>query len=189
MSIDPIPAKAPYASALSPEFALLGLLSENPAHGYELHRRLTTHLGQIWHVSLSQTYNILTRLESNGDIKGTVQKQGNLPSRRRYRLTTAGRRRFEWWLRAPTGASVRAIRVEFTTRLFFASSRDPALAKALIDAQTAETQKGVVRLKATLSQLPPDQTFNRQGLDLRIRQLASILEWLDGFRTSLQLNH
>lgn len=184
-----MPTKVPYASTLSPEYALLGLLSEHPAHGYELHRRLTAHLGQIWHVSLSQTYNILTRLESNRYISGTVQEQESLPSRRRFRLTAAGRRRFEQWLQAPTGASVRAIRVEFTTRLFFANSRDPALAQELINAQTTETQMGIARLRSALSQLPADQTFNRQGLDLRIRQLAAILEWLDGFRTSPQLDH
>lgn len=50
-------------SGLSPEYALLGFLERPPAHGYELHQRLLEHLGEIWHVSLSQTYNILTRLE------------------------------------------------------------------------------------------------------------------------------
>ena len=36
--------------------ALLGLLAIRPDHGYELHQRLSNDLGQVWHISLSQTY-------------------------------------------------------------------------------------------------------------------------------------
>jgi DNA-binding PadR family transcriptional regulator len=34
-----------YASALSPEYALLGFLAQKAAHGYELHQRLSNELG------------------------------------------------------------------------------------------------------------------------------------------------
>ena len=71
--------KSNYASALSPEYALLGFLSQQQAHGYELHRRLTEELGQVWHVSLSQTYNILTRLERQGYIAGKTFEQEKAP--------------------------------------------------------------------------------------------------------------
>ena len=57
---------------LSPEYALLGLLDLQPMHGYELHQRLTKELGQIWHVSLSQAYNILKRLEHKNLIYGDL---------------------------------------------------------------------------------------------------------------------
>src|SRR3990172_4549335 len=98
-----MPSRTSYASALSPEFALLGFLAQHSAHGYELHQRLVTNLGQIWHVSLSQTYNILNRLEAQGFITGTVQEQEKLPDRRRFRVTAAGRRRFENWLHSASG--------------------------------------------------------------------------------------
>ena len=81
----------PYASALSPEYALLGLLTQRPAHGYELYQRLLAELGQVWHISLSQIYNILNRLESKGLIAGDVQRQARLPARRCFQLTDAGR--------------------------------------------------------------------------------------------------
>jgi DNA-binding PadR family transcriptional regulator len=170
--------KSSYTSALSPEYALLGYLWQKPAHGYELHQRLLTDLGQIWHISLSQTYNILKRLEARDFIAGTVQEQDKLPDRREFVLTDAGRQRFEAWLNAPSGCSVRAIRVEFTTRLYFAYSYDRRLAARLIDVQIAETRAGLERLKARLAETRPGQVFNRLGLDLRVRQLDSILEWL-----------
>jgi PadR family transcriptional regulator AphA len=177
-----------YSSALSPEYALLGFLARQPAHGYDLHLRLTAELGQVWHVSQSQVYNILNRLEAQGFIKAKLQRQERLPARRCFRLTAAGRRRFEHWLHATTGCSVRAIRVEFTTRLYFASTLDSALAHQLLETQTADTQSGLERLQHLLAELPPEQTFNRLGLELRIRQLASILDWLASCQVMLHLN-
>jgi DNA-binding PadR family transcriptional regulator len=170
--------KSNYTSSLSPEYALLGLLYQRPAHGYELHQRLVTDLGQIWHISLSQAYNILNRLEAHGFITGNLLEQEKLPSRRQFRLTDPGRERFEAWLQAPTGCSVRAIRVEFTTRLYFANMIAKERAFSLIKSQIAETQGGIERLQKDLTSTPEDQTFNRLGLELRIKQLGSIIDWL-----------
>lgn len=182
-----MPSPASYASALSPEYALLGLLTRRPAHGYELHQRLIADLGQVWHVSLSQTYNILNRLEARGFIAGAVQEQARLPARRSFHLTAAGRRRFQTWLQSPAPCSVRTIRVEFTTRLYFAHALSPDAVPDLIEAQTAEVRSGLERLQAMLAELPPDQTFNRLGLNLRLRQLASLLDWLAECRAALGL--
>jgi PadR family transcriptional regulator AphA len=168
---------------LSPEYALLGFLAEQPNHGYELHQRLVSELGHVWHVSQSQVYNILKRLELGGDISGTVQEQSKLPSRLLYRLTPAGRARFETWLDTPTGCSVRAIRVEFLTRLYFASRRGRSNADSLIGSQVKEIRKGLSRLTGLLEELPAEQVFNRLGLELRITQLSSILDWLERCRT------
>ena len=180
-----MPNPSTITSSLSPEYALLGLLWQQPAHGYELHQRLTTDLGQVWHISLSQTYNILNRLEAQRLIAGTLQEQAKLPARRQFRLTAAGRRRFEAWLHTPAGLSARAIRVEFLTRLYFAQTVGVDDARAVIDAQLAAIQSGLERLNAILVDLPEEQVFNRLGLDLRIRQLTSILSWLEDCREAL----
>ncbi len=176
-----------YASALSPEYALLGCLAQHPAHGYELHQRLVTDLGQVWRVSLSQTYNILNRLEAQGFIAGTVQEQAKLPARRSFRLTSTGRRRFNTWLHSPAPCSVRTIRVEFTTRLYFAQALSPDTVPDLIEAQTTEVRAGLTRLQNIQAEFPPNQMFNRLGLNLRIRQLASLLDWLAECRAALGL--
>lgn len=164
---------------LSPEYPLLGLLDQRPAHGYELHHRLTKDLGQLWRVSLSQTYNILNRLEAQGFITGEVERQEKLPARRRFQLTQKGRQRFEAWLAKSSPASGRAIRVEFTSRLYFALARDEQLAHQLIDRQIAETRLALARLEARRAQLPREQVFNRLGLDLRLRQIGLLLDWLE----------
>ncbi len=173
------------AAALSPEYVLLGLLNQRPAHGYDLHQRLIEELGQIWHISLSQTYNILKRLEAKGFIVGVVQTQEKAPPRRRFRLTPLGRRRLEQWLSAATEPRARAIRVEFLTRLYFVYLANPKAARSLIDDQIAATQAGMANLTTLLAELPPEQVFNQLGLDLRLRQLTSILDWLAECRTIL----
>ncbi len=175
------------SSALSPEYVLLGLLRQRPAHGFELHERIQPDLGQIWQISLSQTYNILKRLEAQGFISSTVQAQKTAPARRRFRLTPAGRRRFQAWLKAPAEASARAIRVEFLTRLYFTYADKPEAASSLIDTQMAATQAGLAHLTETLAALPTGRNFNRLGLELRVKQLTSMLEWMAECRTILRL--
>jgi DNA-binding PadR family transcriptional regulator len=171
--------KSPSAGALSPEYVLLGLLDRGPSHGYELHQKLASDLSEIWHLSQSQIYSILNRLEEQGYIRGVVIEQEKLPSKRSYKVTNAGQVHFEKWLFAPSRASVRAIRIEFTTRLYFSLARDPQLAVQLVSDQISETQGSLAKLSEVQSLLPEDQSFNRLGLDLRIRQLESILEWLE----------
>ena len=166
------------SSSFSPEYPVLGLLAIQPAHGYELYQRLATELGQTWRISMSQLYNILNRLEAQGLIRGTVQVQDAGPSRRRFRLMPAGRRHFHAWLHQPSGNSSRAIRLEFITRLYFARALEPEALSPLIDAQIAENRASLVRLQKTLDELPPEQVFSRLGLELRVRQLTSILDWL-----------
>ncbi len=180
-------SKHTYASALSPEYPLLGLIIQQPAHGYMLHQRLTTDLGQIWHISLSQAYSILKRMESHGFIIGQMQKQVGTPARRHFEATPKGAERFEEWLDTPSGSSVRAIRVEFITRLYFALVKNKKAASHLIAEQVAESHKRLEILKRALDLLPLDQTFNRLALELRIDQLESILEWLPLCKTNLGL--
>ncbi|MFZ5809497.1 MAG: PadR family transcriptional regulator [Chloroflexota bacterium] len=174
-------------SAIAPEFALLGLLSIQPAHGYELARRLKESLGSVWHINLNQLYNLLKRLEQQGYLIGETETQEKLPARRCFRLSPSGQQRFETWLQTPTGCSVRAIRLEFTTRLYFAMQRDAEFANRLIDEQAAAVLSGINQLTKALGHIPTEQSFNRLGIELRIRQLSSILDWLEHCREALNL--
>ncbi len=168
-----------FASVISPEFVLLGFLAQTPAHGYDLCQSIMTNLGQIWHISLSQTYNILNRLEAQGYISGAVHPQEKLPNRRIFHLTPTGRQRFVEWLYTPTPLSGRAIHLEFVSRLFFAYCQERQFALRLIDAQIVETEKGLAQLREMVDGLPAEQVFNHLGIDLRVSQIKTILGWLN----------
>ena len=170
---------------LSPQYALLGFLYFQPMHGYDLHKRLDASLRELWHISQSQAYNILKRLEKESLITPTFQPQEKLPDRSCYALTALGKEKFETWMATPTACSVRAIRIEFLTRLYFASLIDEDTCSRLLQDQVAYTQRNLSRLKDRLGMLPAGQTFNRLGLELRIRQLITTLEWLEACETGL----
>ena len=181
-------AEAPHhTGARSPEYALLGFLYEQPGHGYNLHQRLVTELGYVWHVSQSQTYNILKRLETQGYISATTLEQEKLPPRQLLQITAAGRQRFEEWLHAPSGSSVRAIRVEFITRLYFAQKYFSDLIPPILKAQSGEIETALARLETNRAGIPPEQTFNRLGLELRIEQLHSVRDWLIKCRKAFKI--
>jgi len=163
----------------SPEYALLGFLYDQPGYGYQIHHRLTTELGYVWHVSQSQVYNIIRRLETQGFILSTNQEQEKLPDRQILRLSDTGRRRFEDWMNASSGSSVHAIRLEFITRLFFAQKLFPDKVHSLLDDQADEIDAALTRLKINLADIPSEQKFNHLGVELRIDQLRSVRVWLN----------
>ncbi len=60
----------PHESGLAVlELAVLGLLKEQPLHGYELKKRLGEMLGFLWGVSYGSLYPALRRLEAGGAIE------------------------------------------------------------------------------------------------------------------------
>ena len=170
----------PVSKDLSPESALLGLVSQRPAHGYELHQRLTDELGFVWRISQSQTYAALLRLERKGDIASSEVPQAKLPARYLYRITAQGKARFSAWLFAPSAPSPRAINLEFATRLYFAHATHPHEVFALIQAQQNVVRERAHGLRRSMETLDTNDTFHRLALSLRVSQLESILSWLDG---------
>ncbi len=163
--------------------ALLGLLYGKPGHGYDLHRTVIADLGEVWHLSQSQAYAILKRLESQGDIAAREIPQAKRPARQLLRMTAQGRRRFLKWLATPNGGSTRAIRMEFVTRLYFLQALMPDTVNAAIDQQTGEAALHLARLKEARAALAAEQVYSRMSLDLRIRQLDIVLAWLDEAKT------
>jgi PadR family transcriptional regulator, regulatory protein AphA len=170
--------KSKHTGSRSPEYALLGFLYEGPNHGYNLHQQLITDLGHVWHVSQSQTYSILKRLVNQGDISSSILEQKKLPARQNLKITAKGRRRFTSWLKTPSGNSVRAIRLEFITRLYFAQKLFPEMIQTIIEDETTDINAILTRLEIARRVIPQEQPFNRLSLELRIRQLHSVRDWL-----------
>jgi DNA-binding PadR family transcriptional regulator len=171
--------KPHHIGTLSPEMALLGLLYGTPGHGYDLHRKVITDLGQVWHLSQSQAYAILKRIETQGDISVEEIPQEKLPPRQLLRMTPQGCKRFLDWLDTPSGGSTRAIRMEFVTRLYFLHMYMPEKLMQAFERQRAEAEKHIQRLEKTRAELPGEQIYNRMSLDMRLEQLKTVLEWLD----------
>ena len=171
-----------HIGTLSPEMALLGQLYDSPGHGYDLHRTVVADLGHVWHLSQSQAYAILKRLEVHGDISMEEIYQEKLPPRQLLHLTQQGRDRFLNWLDTSSGGSTRAIRLEFITRLYFLNQYFPEKIPHAFDQQRSEAEIHIQRLEEAQKHLPDDQVYNRMSLNMRLEQLRAVLAWLDECR-------
>jgi len=158
-----------------------------PSHGYDLHQRFVIELGSVWHLSQSQAYAILKRLENHGDVSSQIIEQEKLPPRQKLRITTAGRHRFMKWLENTTSHNSRSIRLEFLTRLYFVNLYHPEKNAAIYAAQCMEIKREIERLEQTLAQLPTEQTFNQLSLDLRLRQMKLIQDWMAEIKTQFHI--
>ena len=77
------------------EFALLGLLSQTPLHGYELRKRMGTIFGPFRALSFSVLYPQLRRMLEAGLIEESVVDSPSRRSRIVYDITDEGQARFE----------------------------------------------------------------------------------------------
>jgi len=81
---------------------LLALLSEEPAHGYELKKRYDEALGALWPLQQAQVYNNLRLLEKAKQIELDARvAQDNLPDQKQYRVTTSGAAELAEWIAEP----------------------------------------------------------------------------------------
>ena len=84
---------------MSLKFGVLGLLAEEPLHGYEVKNRFEAMLGQTWEVNIGQVYTTLQRLERDGLVQpvGPRGDRGKL----QYRLSELGRQALDAWIAEP----------------------------------------------------------------------------------------
>lgn len=138
-------------------------------------------------MSQSQAYAILKRLETRGDISSHLIEQEKLPARQLLHITETGRGRFMEWLEMGIGRTVRSIRLEFLTRLYFTQRYRPDQIAQIYTAQVAEIESAIRRLESLLAHLPPDQIFNRLSLDLRLQQMRLMQTWIAEIKTQIQI--
>lgn len=77
------------------DMCLLALLAAEPAHGYDLVRRLET--AGFGTVSYGTVYPLITRLHRLGLVANASEPSPSGPPRKIYRLTDAGRDRLSAW--------------------------------------------------------------------------------------------
>jgi len=82
-------------------YALLGLLSQQPASGYDIRRMFTDTPLQAFSDSPGAIYPALRRLEAGGLIRGRIESSSGLRRRQVFRLTAAGTAALKQWLRRP----------------------------------------------------------------------------------------
>jgi PadR family transcriptional regulator, regulatory protein AphA len=166
-------------SQITPDETLLGLLAAQARHGYQLLEVFNdpAQLGRVWHLSTSQLYAVLKRLDKQGLIVGQEVTSPDAPTRTEYMLTEAGYTQLGNWLHeAQPSASIRRVRVEFLSRLYIARLLNiPTI--PIVQRQRAVCEAELKATTALREQSTPGVEY--LALDLMIAQLQGVLGWID----------
>jgi PadR family transcriptional regulator, regulatory protein AphA len=161
---------------MSLRHALLGLLAEHSASGYDLLKLFDTSLANVWPATQSQIYSELNRLADAGLI--TVAAEGPR-GRKVYALTGEGRDELRHWLTETDPQWV--TRSEVLLRIFFlgAVSREQAHAYlATLHARFAEEEKALRELDRTIEWDESDlSVYGRIALEYGLRFNAMRRDW------------
>lgn len=177
-------------SDVRPEYVFLGFLVEKPVHGYQLYRIFKENLGFLWHISESQMYATLKRLDKRGWTAQENSENETGPvlgaPRHPIAITEKGLLAFNSWLDSASAISPRALRLEFLTRVYFSSRKGHTASLVNTQRQLLETEleriKNLASASAVSSSIESQRpSLNIQGLafDFRVRQVQAALEWLD----------
>jgi PadR family transcriptional regulator AphA len=119
------------------EYAVLGLLAGEPAHGYEVARHWAeSALAMVCPVEQATVYAYLQTLEREQLVDWEEQRVGRRPPRRVYTVNEAGWSVLRAWLRAPV-QRMREVRLDFLLKLFLLERIDPGASPGLIRDQIA----------------------------------------------------
>lgn len=174
------------------EYIILGLLSTQAMHGYELFQLIESGtLGQIVHLEMSQMYAFLKKLERLHYIEAEIFSQGTRPPRKIFHLTASGHKTFTEWVIQPVERP-RDIRILFLIKLYFVQRLHPEQITQLIAQQIQACQSFLTHLQTkqnATSQIPDAETafFEQVVLSSRRHQTHSLLEWLNGLQTELPI--
>src|SRR3954454_2631976 len=130
--------------------AVLALLAEEPAHGYEIKRGLEERFGTVVApLNAGQVYTTLQRLQRDALVADDAVAQSGRPDKRVYRLTDAGRRALEEWLGAASAPT--RLRDDFFMKLVLAHAVGLADPAELISRQRAVYLRALADLERVLA--------------------------------------
>jgi DNA-binding PadR family transcriptional regulator len=118
--------------------AVLALLADKPAHGYQLKGSFEQAVGEQWGgLNIGHIYQIVDRLARDAMIESERQPQPIKPDRVVHRITPAGRAELDRWLSEPS-ARVRGYRDDFFLKVMAAAQvGDPAVLAGVLSRQRA----------------------------------------------------
>jgi DNA-binding PadR family transcriptional regulator len=164
------------------ELAILGVLKEQPVHGYELRKHLMQRFGFFWTVSFGSLYPTLRRLERRGAISKVAT--GNATGRRKqaYRITEEGEQYFLSLLADPSPTAAVAESDKFTLRLAFFRYLKPETRIRLLERRRAHLEDRLAEGQQSLRNAHRRGRLDRYTLSLMKHGVAITehdITWLD----------
>ncbi|MGQ9667390.1 MAG: PadR family transcriptional regulator [Anaerolineae bacterium] len=165
---------------MSVRYAILGLLAQQPHHGYALHAKLQALVGgaENWGLKPAQVYNTLTRLAEAGLVcEEAVEKEGG-PEKHIFAITPAGQAELLSWLQS--GEMQPTIHDDIFLKCVLALSSDEELTRRILQTQRAVLYRELHRVTTQRAQADPARELVVILLhDKTIMHLEADLRWLD----------
>jgi DNA-binding PadR family transcriptional regulator len=167
------------------EYAVLGLLRQRSAYGYELQRQLSggRGLARVCPVEPAMVYAILKSLSGLELIDGEWDNS-SYPPRAVYAATNEGDAEFQRWLHQPVGR-LREVRHDFMVKLYFALAEDPAQAVELVEQQIEACRAYQNDIEDDLREVD-SASFDAIALQSKATAARATLEWLRASRRGLR---
>lgn len=159
---------------MSVPHALLGLLEQEPSHGYDLKRLFDRYFAPDRPLAFGQVYATLARLEQQDRIRLDGIERSEGPDRRRYAITPAGSDELGRWLSEPLAPEPHLQAALFTKVVLAILSGRPVT--PLVDAERhahLERMRELTALRRTAN-LPVALLA-----DYALFHLEADLRWLD----------
>ena len=156
-------------------YALLALLGEGEAHGYQLLKLFNQRIGPFWHPNIGQVYQLLHELERRGFVLRRDQRVGTR-LRRVFRLSARGDRALRTWLGRRPGWPP-PLRDEIFIRLLAAERVGAAALVDQLERQEAEYRRYLALVQAE-AERPGDSLTRRLANEAAIGHAEAHLRWL-----------
>ena len=178
------------------ELAVLGLLHENPMHGYELRKKLNVVLGWGRVLSYGSLYPALKKMLKAGWITEhvTVPDAGAVVSRRQrivYELTAAGNERFAKLMSEAGPASWEDD--NFDVRFAFFGRTDREIRLRILEGRRTRLEERLARVKQQLAHSEGNDTYaaelQRHGLESVQREVRWLSDLIAAERSGGPLHH
>ncbi|MEU6231536.1 PadR family transcriptional regulator [Kitasatospora sp. NPDC047058] len=163
---------------MSLRHALLGLLSEHPASGYDLLKSFDTALADVWPATQSQIYTELSKLADAGLISVTAEGPRG---RKEYTLTREGLAELQHWLTETKPQ--RNTRSDVLLRVFFLGVLTPEQARGYLTGLIEMSDRTTEQLRGLDDAIDwgGDQlsVYGRIALEYGLRFNAMRREWAE----------
>jgi DNA-binding PadR family transcriptional regulator len=164
------------------EYAILGLLAEEPRTGYDIKKEVEERLAHFWTESYGHIYPMLRRLRARRLVAVRVVggKPGR-PDRKLHTITAAGRRTFRAWF--DQELAMPRPRNELLLRIILGRFAPPEALLRDVQAYQQRMRLMIGRLRAVRAIIDaehaeaPDAKYWRLTLEFGTRTLGAIDEW------------
>ena len=166
----------------APDYAILGLLTLGPRHGYELLPYFSRggELALVCALGTPRLYALLHSLEELELVQCETSPLSGGPPRKVFSLTEAGAAAFQEWLSQPIHR-LRQIRQDFLLKLYFSRRIPDRNTQGLIEGQIAACRAVSDELRAAAEAEPPD-SFARLVYQSRQATADATIVWLEAER-------